>query len=202
MFFRHICTLKILTLSNSQVLWIFIHLTYYSSYYPHTHTCMNIKFMTFLLYYRKVSILFFWNLNTILINYSANNFLIKIFLNFSPGYGQLTQRGIERAYEFGKFLRQRYNESFLDEHYSPTKVVVRSTNYDRTLMTADSILAGLFPSIDFQKWSDRLDWQPIPVHTTEGANDKVEIRFFWRFSSLRPLGFCLTCFFICYNLWW
>jgi len=53
------------------------------------------------------------------------------------------------------------------------KVRVRSTDYDRTLMSAYSNLAGLFPPQDSQVWNDDLLWQPIPVHTEPLESDYV-----------------------------
>ena len=49
--------------------------------------------------------------------------------------------------------------------YSSDEVFVRSTDIDRTLMSAESHLAGLFPPTDDQLWNPSLQWQPIPVHT-------------------------------------
>ena len=42
---------------------------------------------------------------------------------------------------------------------------------DRTLMSAYSHLAGLFPPED--KFTPAVDWQPIPVHTVDDDNDHV-----------------------------
>jgi hypothetical protein len=92
------------------------------------------------------------------------------------GFGQLTQFGMKQHYEFGNFLRDRYSQ-FLNPLYSRYRVNVTSTDYDRTLMSAYSLLTGLFKPQDFQKWNDEIDWQPIPVHTTPMSQDKVKNRF-------------------------
>lgn len=88
------------------------------------------------------------------------------------GYGQLTQTGMRQHFDYGKFLRDRYSQ-FLNNTYDRHRVQIRSTDYDRTLMSAYSLLAGLFEPVDFQKWNKDLNWQPIPVHTTELKNDKI-----------------------------
>ena len=64
----------------------------------------------------------------------------------------------------------RYGE-LLGEEYSEEEVVVRSTDVDRTLMSALSNLAGLFPPQGSQVWDEELAWQPIPVHTVPQDED-------------------------------
>ncbi|KAK3593233.1 hypothetical protein CHS0354_012313 [Potamilus streckersoni] len=82
------------------------------------------------------------------------------------GFGQLTTRGMYQQYTLGQFLLERYVQTkFLNSSYKRTEVYVRSTDFDRTLMSADCVLAGLFPPDPAQEWSQTLNWQPIPVHT-------------------------------------
>jgi lysosomal acid phosphatase len=90
------------------------------------------------------------------------------------GFGQLTQAGMKRHNHFGKFLRDRY-ANFLNKYYNRNEVFVRSTDYDRTLMSAYSLLSGLYEPQDYQKWSDNVGslWQPIAVHTTDALDDKI-----------------------------
>ncbi|KAK4881236.1 hypothetical protein RN001_004555, partial [Aquatica leii] len=80
---------------------------------------------------------------------------------FKEKFGQLTNRGKQESYHFGKILRTRYND-FLGEHFHPNMVYVKSTDTDRTKMTALLVLAGLFPPHNNDKWSDELNWLPIP----------------------------------------
>lgn len=56
---------------------------------------------------------------------------------------------------------------------SPIQISVRSTDYDRTLMSAQANLAGLYPPNGSQVFRPGLDWQPIPVHTVPQAEERV-----------------------------
>lgn len=51
--------------------------------------------------------------------------------------------------------------------------MVRSTDYDRTLMSAEAHLAGLYPPNGAQIFNPNLVWQPIPVHTVPQAEERV-----------------------------
>ena len=57
------------------------------------------------------------------------------------GWGQLSKFGQERHLELGKFFRRRYAD-LIGEFYHPWDIHVRSTDVDRTLMSAASNLAG------------------------------------------------------------
>ena len=60
------------------------------------------------------------------------------------GIEQLLINGKLRAYELGKKFRQRYIKDlqFLNEKDYLHEIYVRSTDYDRTLMTAQCLLTG------------------------------------------------------------
>ncbi|XP_023932984.1 prostatic acid phosphatase isoform X1 [Lingula anatina] len=79
------------------------------------------------------------------------------------GLGQLTRLGMRQQCELGQFIRRRY-DGFLDKSYIRTEVSVRSTDTDRTVMSAQTNLACLFPLSGQQQWHETLPWQPVPVH--------------------------------------
>ncbi|MEQ2269163.1 hypothetical protein XENORESO_000612, partial [Xenotaenia resolanae] len=88
------------------------------------------------------------------------------------GFGQLSQDGMRQHYELGQFLRTRY-KNFLNESYIRHEILVRSTDFDRTLMSALANLAGLYPPKDQQIFSPSLKWQPIPVHTVPQSEERL-----------------------------
>ncbi|KAM9307680.1 prostatic acid phosphatase-like [Gastrophryne carolinensis] len=91
--------------------------------------------------------------------------------SWPEGFGQLTQLGKEQQFELGKYLRKRYSE-FLSETYKTEEVYVRSTDMDRTILSAQANLAGLFQPRD-QSSSQNITWQPIPVHTVPLEDEKI-----------------------------
>ncbi|ERE75344.1 prostatic acid phosphatase [Cricetulus griseus] len=54
-----------------------------------------------------------------------------------------------------------------------TQVYIRSTDVDRTLMSAMTNLAALFPPEGISIWNPSLPWQPIPVHTVSLSEDRL-----------------------------
>nr|XP_035959917.1 testicular acid phosphatase isoform X6 [Halichoerus grypus] len=89
------------------------------------------------------------------------------------GLGQLTGEGVRQQLELGRFLRSRY-EAFLSPQYRREEVYVRSTDFDRTLESAQANLAGLFP--EAAPGRPEAAWRPIPVHTVPVTEDKL-LRF-------------------------
>ncbi|OUC46566.1 histidine acid phosphatase [Trichinella nativa] len=86
--------------------------------------------------------------------------------------GELTKLGILQQFRLGEYLRNRYQD-FLPNHYSSNLIYVRSTDYNRTIMSALANLAGLFPPSAEEKWNENLPWQPIPVHSVPKNMDYV-----------------------------
>lgn len=86
------------------------------------------------------------------------------------------KRGMQRHLELGKYLRKRYTEDYQllgDGKYSPNKVYVRSSDYDRTMQSAAVNLLGLFPTETDKMWTDEIRWHPIPIHTVPIHLDHV-----------------------------
>lgn len=75
-------------------------------------------------------------------------------------------------YRLGQYFRSRYG-NFIGPKYSPDQIYVQSTDFDRTIMSAQMALAGLYPPTDEEKWSNEILWQPIPVHTIPMSIDNV-----------------------------
>lgn len=79
------------------------------------------------------------------------------------GIGQLTNKGKLREYNLGKTIRARYN-NFLGEDYLPELIEPLSSNVNRTKMSLELFLAGLFPPSPKLTWKKDLNWQPIPYN--------------------------------------
>lgn len=82
------------------------------------------------------------------------------------------QIGKQRSYLVGQYIRRRY-DGFLSKLYLPDEIKIRTTNYDRTKMTALAALAAIFPPPPAQKWNPNLDWQPVPYDTLPYDVDDV-----------------------------
>ncbi|XP_066144524.1 prostatic acid phosphatase-like isoform X2 [Euwallacea fornicatus] len=91
---------------------------------------------------------------------------------FPEGNGQLINLGKERHFELGQWFRERY-DGFLPKKYHYSKIYVQSTDVDRTLQSAASNLAGLFPPEEEQVWNKNLLWQAIPIHTVPMEEDQI-----------------------------
>ncbi|XP_048373704.1 testicular acid phosphatase [Sphaerodactylus townsendi] len=83
------------------------------------------------------------------------------------GFQQLTELGILQQKALGRFLRGKY-AGFLSPSYKPQEIYVRSTDYDRTIMSAQANLMGLYPSTD-----PEIGWKPVPIHTVPVKYDKL-----------------------------
>lgn len=94
--------------------------------------------------------------------------------------GQLTSQGMRQAYQLGAKTRQLYIDKMhlLPAHYQASSIYIRSTDIDRTLMTAQSFLLGLYPLGTGPNLPDSTEaalpqgFQPIPIHTMPTRKDK------------------------------
>lgn len=126
-------------------------------------------------------------------NSSADPSLQKVFLIFrhgtrAPGFtykndpynrnneefwpngpGELTATGKLEAYELGERLRERYHR-FLGDHYKVKEFRAYTTLIERTMMSAQLVLASLFPPKSYQEWNGQMKWQPVPVYPEEIVN--------------------------------
>ncbi|XP_020298442.1 prostatic acid phosphatase-like isoform X2 [Pseudomyrmex gracilis] len=94
-------------------------------------------------------------------------------------FGQLTNLGKHQHLLLGRWLRKRYSH-LLSDIYTPYDIFVQSTDVDRTLMSAEANLAGLYPPVKNQVW-DTIKWMPIPVHTVP-----IELDYILRASKRCP----------------
>ena len=102
--------------------------------------------------------------------YGCSPLAIVLFLISTYLIRFLFLQGKERHYELGQWLRKRYS-GFLNDQYNVDEIYVRSTDVDRTLMSAESNLAGLYPPV--KRWNADINWQPIPVHTVPQSEDAL-----------------------------
>ncbi|KYM98697.1 Lysosomal acid phosphatase [Cyphomyrmex costatus] len=87
-------------------------------------------------------------------------------------FGQLTNIGKHQHLLLGRWLRKRYS-GFLSDMYTPYDIYIQSTDVDRTLMSAEANLAGLYPPVRTEIWDNNIYWIPIPVHTIPALEDYV-----------------------------
>uniref|UniRef100_A0A1I8ER07 Histidine acid phosphatase n=1 Tax=Wuchereria bancrofti TaxID=6293 RepID=A0A1I8ER07_WUCBA len=97
------------------------------------------------------------------------------------GWGELTQLGMMQQFALGRLIRQRYIEedyNFLSQNYKPKELYIRSTDVNRTLISAMANLAGMYPTgisgkdyPECKQWPSH--WTPIPIHTIDNEEDFV-----------------------------
>ncbi|CAG9766713.1 unnamed protein product [Ceutorhynchus assimilis] len=92
---------------------------------------------------------------------------------FPIGNGQLTNAGKRKEYNIGKELRSRYYEFLRDDKFTLDTVDARCTDYNRTKMSLQLVLASLFPPRGNYVWENRLDWQPVPFNYWPVKEDHV-----------------------------
>lgn len=78
--------------------------------------------------------------------------------------------GKQQQHELGQWFRRRYSQ-FLNNTFNVNDIYVRSSDVDRTLMSAQTNLAGLYPPKGRDVWNEDLNWQPIPIHSVSEKND-------------------------------
>ncbi|XP_028029190.1 prostatic acid phosphatase-like [Bombyx mandarina] len=106
-------------------------------------------------------------------------------LFYPYGLKALTNMGKRRACSVGKYLRKNY-DGFLSRLYLPDEIVIRTTDYDRTKMTALTAMAGLYPPEPEQRWNPTLNWQPVPYNTP--PRDEDDLLYYYncpRYIALR-----------------
>ncbi|CAH2088368.1 unnamed protein product [Euphydryas editha] len=92
------------------------------------------------------------------------------------GLEGLTNIGKRRAYQIGKFIRQRYGSQgygLLSDLYLQDEIALRSTDKERTKMTAQVAMSALYPPVVEQQWDESLGkvWQPVPYTAVPLSED-------------------------------
>lgn len=90
----------------------------------------------------------------------------------------LLQVGKRRAYQIGKFLRQRYSSEgyrLISNLYQKNEIAIRTTEKDRTKMTIQVAMAAVYPPEVEQQWDAGLGkvWQPVPYDVVPLKEDYV-----------------------------
>ncbi|CAH1987876.1 unnamed protein product [Acanthoscelides obtectus] len=88
------------------------------------------------------------------------------------GYGQLTKAGKQKEFNIGRALRDRYKH-FLGDYFLPQIVEALSTDYYRTKMSLELVLASLFLPNKEQMFETGLYWQPVPYDYLPSNHDPV-----------------------------
>ena len=106
-------------------------------------------------------------------------------------YGQLTGLGMRQCFNFGRFLRRRYisghaADRLLRERYDHAQTHVRATDVDRTLVSAQAVMQGLYPAktgprisreveaeSDLPRYGMPGGLQMVPVHTRLYRDDRL-----------------------------
>ncbi|VVC98827.1 venom acid phosphatase Acph-1-like [Leptidea sinapis] len=88
-------------------------------------------------------------------------------LTYIEGLEGLTNTGKRRAFQIGKLIRHRYGPQgfgLLSSLYLQDEIYLRSTDKERTKMTAQMAMAALYPPETEQQWDEGLGkvWQPVP----------------------------------------
>nr|CDJ88915.1 Histidine acid phosphatase domain containing protein [Haemonchus contortus] len=79
--------------------------------------------------------------------------------DWSRGEGLLTEIGLKRMFELGKWLRQRYmiDTPLLSKTYSIHELVVQSASAPHTIESAQAVVAGLYPDEENKNYYERFD---------------------------------------------
>lgn len=90
------------------------------------------------------------------------------------------QTGKRRAFQLGKFIKQRYGPEglgLLSKIYLQDEIALRSTDKERTKMTAQIAMAAVYPPEVPQQWDEGLGkvWQPVPYTAVPLTEDYVSI---------------------------
>ena len=115
---------------------------------------------------------------------------VDIFGSKWNGNGELTKNGMIQQYIIGLRNKERYR-SFIDTNYDPKEIVVYSTNVNRTIISAQIQLSGMYSDVDIKvdknvdervkppinntfDFDKKITAIPVPIHTYEDRVIKGE----------------------------
>lgn len=83
------------------------------------------------------------------------------------GFNQLTPGGVNQLINLGKKHKEKYIEKYdlLQSYYTPNDVYARATDFDRTLMSSNAYLIGMYNSNEIQ--------QPFSIHSRSISEDEL-----------------------------
>lgn len=89
----------------------------------------------------------------------------------------LFQKGCLQAFNLGKILRKRYHTLLpKNDVYLSAEMKVISSETERCVMSAQSVLAGLLPPSKDHNLLP-IAWQPIPVKVLPRMDDMVRLYY-------------------------
>lgn len=110
----------------------------------------------------------------------------KVPYEWPQGLGELTPEGMQQEFQRGVEFRKEYvdHAHLLSAHYNNKEISIFSTDANRTLMSAQSVLLGLYPlgtgPVLSKSNQSALpsQFQPVPIHIIpKDGSDNVESDF-------------------------
>ncbi len=98
-----------------------------------------------------------------------NDPIDEAFWKAHSGLGQLTKRGINQTYQFGRYVRKNYAKLFSAD-YDPSHVLARSAPDQIALKSAQSFLNGLFLPDKNELNINGANFKPFPISTENYKN--------------------------------
>ena len=108
------------------------------------------------------------------VRHGARTRLEKSSVDLSEGGGAvLTPLGERQLYDLGVKIRNDYNNEGVVDAYSPSLTRIESSSFDRTIVSANSFVMGLFPA-DRRADGNLLPvprYNNVPIYTLDQRND-------------------------------
>lgn len=80
------------------------------------------------------------------------------------GHGALTNTGKRQMYILGSHLHKRYLRLLQTGKFNISRILARSSEYDRCVMSGAVFLASFFPPTKEKLWNTNLPWSVVPIH--------------------------------------